>query len=88
MHTMQKIKQQTQLLNLSKISKKTIVNALEGDLGNELYNLEIKKVCKKNQMILHLFKSDSYKLELLILISYCTLGMYACGNTQYPLSHL
>ena len=47
------------------LEKKTIINVLEGDLGNEFNNFEFKKFCENNQIILDLFKSDSHKLGII-----------------------
>ena len=50
---------------IKELEQKTIINVLEGDLGNEFNNYELKQYCKDNDITLDLFKSDSHKLGII-----------------------
>jgi hypothetical protein len=61
-----KDKEASTIINFIKdLEKKTIINVLEGDLGNEFNNYEFKQYCKDNNITLDLFKSDSNKMGII-----------------------
>ena len=61
-----KDKESSTIINFIKdLEKKTIINVLEGDLGNEFNNYELKQYCKDNNITLDLFKSDSHKMGII-----------------------
>ena len=61
-----KDKESDTIINFIKdLEKKTEINVLEGDLGNEFNNYELKKYCDDNNIILDLFKSDSHKMGII-----------------------
>ena len=47
------------------LEKKSEINVLQGDLGNEFNNYELKQYCKDNNITLDLFKSDDHKLGII-----------------------
>jgi hypothetical protein len=61
-----KDKESETIINFIKdLEKKTEINVLQGDLGNEFNNYELKKYCDDNNIILDLFKSDSHKMGII-----------------------
>jgi acetone carboxylase gamma subunit len=61
-----KDKESETIINFIKdLEKKTEINVLEGDLGNEFNNYELKKYCDNNNIILDLFKSDTHKMGII-----------------------
>jgi hypothetical protein len=61
-----KDKESNTIINFIKdLEKKSIINVLEGDLGNEFNNYELKEYCKDNNIILDLFKSDTHKMGII-----------------------
>ena len=61
-----KDKESPTIINFIKdLEKKTEINVLQGDLGNEFNNYELKKYCDDNDIILDLFKSDSHKMGII-----------------------
>lgn len=61
-----KDKEQDTIIKFIKdLEKKTEINVLQGDLGNEFNNYEFKKFCEDNNITLDLFKSDDHKLGII-----------------------
>jgi len=61
-----KDKESETIINFIKdLEKKTEINVLEGDLGNEFNNYELKKYCEEHNIILDLFKSDTHKMGII-----------------------
>jgi len=61
-----KDKESETIINFIKdLEKKSVINVLEGDLGNEFNNYELKEYCKDNNIILDLFKSDTHKMGII-----------------------
>ena len=61
-----KDKESNTIINFIKdLEKKTEINVLQGDLGNEFNNYELKQYCKDNNITLDLFKSDDHKLGII-----------------------